>query len=158
MVASNIGVHLWTADATTMLFSYCLDQIDSDSFLRGIAGSSKDNILAVGSSTGDVLLFDVPALSSGSKQIVLQRKLSTDKFPIISLVSSKKLQGIGLVASNEAGDIFGFDTDNFSPLFRFQGTGTPCTSLILRDDVLISSYSTGIPSHILNTILTFCLC
>lgn len=156
VVASDIGVNLWTSDAITMVFYYCFeDPVDSDSFLRGIAGSYKDNILAVGSSTGDVLLFDVRPLSTGSNQIALQRKLSTDKVPIVSLVSSKKQ--LGLVASNEVGDIFGFDSDNFSPLFRFQGSGAPCTSLILRGDVLVSSYSTGTYKYSTKVNLFLCI-
>ena len=142
-VASNLGIQLWLNDGSAMLFSYSIDDSSfENSFLRGIAGGLRECWFAVGSSDGEIIVFDTPpSITPGSSKVVVHSKLSTERSPIITLVASPKL----LIACNENGDIFGFNCENliFQKIFQFNGGGVPCTSLILRDEVLVSSYSNG---------------
>lgn len=141
VIASSLGVQVWTIDGLEMKFFYALSAlVDSEEdghFMRGIAHIDK-GFICVGCSTGSVLVFGAP--SPDGENIELQHNLDASRSPISALASSDSL----LVSGNEIGEVVCFAVaDAFEVQCRFAGASFPCTSICTRGDIITASYSSG---------------
>ncbi len=137
VIATNLGLQLWTPDGESMQYFYSVSTIYNDDivFLRGIA--SPQQLLAVGSSVGDVLVFEVPSFVGG--ELKLLHQLDSTPCPVTALASSSKY----LVSANESGELVGFNSNEaFSRSFRFSSDGY-CTSLLVHNETVIAGFASG---------------
>jgi WD40 repeat protein len=122
-----------------MMFYFPLNSIlgfegEEEKFVRGVAALR--DFFCVGCSTGNILVF---SCKEGGN-FPLLHNLESEKIAMSSLASSPTL----LVGANDNGKIFGYSgSDAFEQTFTFPGYGSPCTSLCLRDSLLLAGYSTG---------------
>ena len=105
--------------------------------MRGVTDINKGYV-CVGSSTGNILILRTP--SPDGEGIELQHTLDACRSPITALAASDDI----LVGGNESGEVIAFDIHNaFEIRCKFPGSRFPCTSLCIRDDTVMASYSTG---------------
>jgi WD40 repeat protein len=141
VVASNLGVQVWSEQGDNLIFFYPKSSLkksyDEDAFMRGLA--SVGNSIAVGTSSGEVLVFSNSS-SSSSEAFSLAFNLESEGKPICALSSSRD----SLAAGNDIGSLFGYDINQaFDLTFTFPGAGYPCTAMCQKGDVLFAGFSTG---------------
>lgn len=111
---------------------------EEEKFVRGI--TSLRDFFCVGCSTGNILVFS--CREGGNFPLV--HNLESEKVAITALASSCSPSSALLVGANDNGKIFGYSpSDAFEQIFTFLGYGSPCTSLCLRESLLLAGYSTG---------------
>lgn len=139
VVATDLGVQVWTADGESMVsyasLSFLLSLEDDESFIRGITGDA--DYIAVGSSLGDIVVLNPPT-SAGD--LTIQHKFESSRTSITSLASSPKY----LVCANEAGDVYAYlSRDGFAQACRFPGNGACCNSVVTKNETIIAAFTTG---------------
>ena len=135
-ISSGSDLYLYSSNGRDLLHQYSL----ATSSIRGLAGGGSDSYLAIGTYSGEVLILDIPK-SKESRQVTVKSVLSTDASKQIGCVVTSDRY---IVGGNEEGDIFGFDSlEPFSTLFKFIGAHSPCTSLLVKGDVLVAAYTSG---------------
>ena len=118
VIASSIGVQIWTGDGISMIHFLSLSTLldgdsDESDFMCGI--SSAGDYIFIGVSNGSCCVLQVQY--DFEETVHLRRTLHTAPFPISDTTASRNL----LVAANENGDIFCFDTHAFEQFSFFQG-------------------------------------
>lgn len=107
---------------------------DEEKFVRGIT-AMRDSF-AVGCSTGNILIFS----SKDGGNFPLVHNLESERVPVTCLASSSSL----LVSANDNGKLFGYSiNDAFEQTFSFPGQGSPCTTLCMRESLLLAGYASG---------------
>jgi WD40 repeat protein len=139
-IASNLGFHIWSEQGDNLIFFYPISALneknDEEPFMRGL--TSIDNSICVGTSTGNVVVFDYSKSSSDVFSVAFN--LESDGKPISVLSSSKDT----IVAGNDCGALFGYEIFvACRRSFSFPATGHPCTALVQKGAVLFAGFSTG---------------
>jgi WD40 repeat protein len=144
VVASSIGVQVWSRDGMVLKYFLPLNSVVTGEseldahYMDGVAGFSAGHI-CVGSSVGSVAVINCP--TSDGERMSLQQPLVTKVGQGITAAASSSSR---LVVGNELGDLFLFTPGEvFEQVFEFPGVGYPCTSVAIRDDVIVAAYSSG---------------
>jgi len=138
-VLSNLGVQVWSMYGDNMMFYFPLNSLlgfegVEEKFVRGIT-AMRDSF-AVGCSTGNILIFS----SKDGGNFPLVHNLESEKAAITCLASSSSL----LVGANDNGKVFGYViNDAFEQTLSFPGYGSPCTTLCMRESLLLAGYASG---------------
>jgi WD40 repeat protein len=142
-VTSDQGLQLWSAEGNSLLFSFAVSnavsgQTDDPKFMRGIDATGND--LVVGCSNGHVLVFDCSTgLQTGS--FPLLHTLTTESNAVQSLGASATTLAVG----DDHGNLFVYLVQEAyrQSNIVFRGTGSPITSLVVCEDVVVAGYTTG---------------
>jgi len=141
VLACTKSVQIYEPDGTTCLFTHALEKnqtnrTETSVYSRGIAGLGQ-NLLAVGTHRGEILVFTIPPKGNG---IFLKETISGHQTGITSLVSNSYL----LISSDTSGTIFIWNIRTMSEINTIQpmdDSGT--TSLTLWNNCIIASYANG---------------
>lgn len=138
VVTSCKGIQMFDLETAQMLYWYSLDDTDkSECFARGICNLQEDTI-CVGTSDGDILIFDIP---SRGTNFTLSEQLRGHSTAIWELQSDKEK----LVSSDDSGSIMIWSTGQakMRQILVIPGYSYPCTSLALWNDLVIGGYGSG---------------
>lgn len=139
VVCCQKGVQMFEPDSSALVFWHALFNSDgNDGFLftRGIA-SVLDSFIAVGTSTGSVLVFSIP---SRGTNVQLSETLSGHSYPISAVAGA----GDMMASADDSGCIMVWQAGpKFYQLTRINGGGTTCSSVCLYKNLVIGGYGTG---------------
>ncbi|XP_072177853.1 WD repeat-containing protein 54-like [Diadema setosum] len=139
VVCCQKGVQIYEPDGSALVFWHALFNSDgNDGFLftRGIA-SVLDSFIAVGTSTGSVLVFSIPARGTN---VQLSETLSGHSYPISAVAGEGDL----MASADDSGCIMVWQAGpKFYQLTRINGGGATCSSVCLYMNLVIGGYGTG---------------
>ncbi|XP_031798264.1 WD repeat-containing protein 54 [Sarcophilus harrisii] len=146
VLTSQRGIQIYESDGSVMVYWHALDSTDASPvqalFARGIAASG--HYICVGTWSGRVLVFDVPAKGPN---IVLSEELDVHQAPITD-IAAEPAQGQDCVADVVTADDSGLlcvwkSGPEFKLLTRISGFGTPCPSVQLWQGSVAAGYGDG---------------
>uniref|UniRef100_A0A8D2DZ69 WD repeat domain 54 n=1 Tax=Sciurus vulgaris TaxID=55149 RepID=A0A8D2DZ69_SCIVU len=146
VLTSHRGIQMYESDGSIMVYWHALDSGDTSSvqavFARGIAASG--HFICVGTWTGRVLVFDIPAKGPN---IVLSEELAGHQTPVTD-IATEPAQGQDSVADMVTADDSGLlcvwrSGSEFTLLTRIPGFGIPCPSVQLWQGIIAAGYGNG---------------
>eukprot|EP00640_Fibrocapsa_japonica_P003449 CAMPEP_0113941584 /NCGR_PEP_ID=MMETSP1339-20121228/7470_1 /TAXON_ID=94617 /ORGANISM="Fibrocapsa japonica" /LENGTH=318 /DNA_ID=CAMNT_0000945773 /DNA_START=178 /DNA_END=1134 /DNA_ORIENTATION=- /assembly_acc=CAM_ASM_000762 len=144
VIGLNSSVQIWSGTGTRMLFELPLTTVtellrEDMSFVRGVCSIPRGDFLFVGCHTGDILVISVQMVDDD--RIEFLESLAGHPAPVTCLASSQ----IYLASGDDRGGIFVWSLiEGFNRLQTIEGEGHPVTSLAVRENLLVASYSTGL--------------
>ncbi|XP_048643364.1 WD repeat-containing protein 54 isoform X2 [Marmota marmota marmota] len=146
VLTSHRGIQMYESDGSIMVYWHALDSGDTSSvqavFARGIAASG--HFICVGTWTGRVLVFDIPAKGPN---IVLSEELAGHQTAVTD-IATEPAQGQDSVADMVTADDSGLlcvwrSGSEFTLLTRIPGFGIPCPSVQLWQGIIAAGYGNG---------------
>uniref|UniRef100_A0A8C9UTE4 WD repeat domain 54 n=1 Tax=Spermophilus dauricus TaxID=99837 RepID=A0A8C9UTE4_SPEDA len=146
VLTSHRGIQMYESDGSIMVYWHALDSGDTSSvqavFARGIAASG--HFICVGTWTGRVLVFDIPAKGPN---IVLSEELAGHHTAVTD-IATEPAQGQDSVADMVTADDSGLlcvwrSGSEFTLLTRIPGFGIPCPSVQLWQGIIAAGYGNG---------------
>ncbi|XP_048208739.1 WD repeat-containing protein 54 [Perognathus longimembris pacificus] len=146
VLTSHRGIQMYESDGSTMVYWHALDSGDASSvqalFARGIAASG--HFICVGTWSGRVLVFDIPAKGPN---IVLSEELAEHQTPITD-IATEPAQGqdgmADMVTADDSGLLCVWRTGpEFTLLTHIPGFGVPCPSVQLWQGIVAAGYGNG---------------
>ncbi|XP_074642372.1 WD repeat domain 54-like [Tubulanus polymorphus] len=141
VATSQKGIQMYEGDGSVMLHWHALTDPSNMAaqvcFARGICAVGND-IICVGTSSSLILAFRVPIKGPN---ITVSEELKGHQYPICDLASYKDK----MASSDSEGNIILWK-QNGSKLIKtvsISGSGSPCSSLCLSDDVVVGGYGSG---------------
>ncbi|KAM7078810.1 WD repeat-containing protein 54 isoform 1-T2 [Molossus nigricans] len=146
VLTSHRGIQMYESDGSVMVYWHALDSGDAAPvqavFARGIASS--DHFICVGTWSGRVLVFDIPAKGPN---IVLSEELSghpTSVTDIASKPAQEKDSMADIVTADDSGLLCTWRSGpEFKLLTRIPGFGAPCASVHLWQGIIAAGYGNG---------------
>ncbi|XP_043828457.1 WD repeat-containing protein 54 isoform X2 [Dromiciops gliroides] len=146
VLTSQRGIQIYESDGSVMVYWHALDSGHAPPaqslFARGIAASG--HYICVGTCSGRVLVFDVPAKGPN---IVLSEELDEHQVPVTD-IAAEPAQGQDCVADVVTADDSGLlcvwkSGPEFKLLTRISGFETPCPSIQLWQGTIAAGYGDG---------------
>ncbi|XP_020028595.2 WD repeat-containing protein 54 [Castor canadensis] len=146
VLTSHRGIQMYESDGSVMVYWHALDSGDTSSvqaaFSRGISASG--HFICVGTWSGRVLVFDIPAKGPN---IVLSEELAVHQTPITD-IATKPAQGqdtmTDMVTADDSGLLCVWRSGSeFTLLTRIPGFGVPCPSVQLWQGIVAAGYGNG---------------
>ncbi|CAG5133572.1 unnamed protein product [Candidula unifasciata] len=138
VLTTGRGIQIFEPDGAAMVYFHSLsDSLDKSNYAKGVAGVG-EKTLCVGTETGAILMFDVPAKGNN---ITLLDTVCKHQAPVSDLTSEKDV----LASADDLGTIimWTFNGIKLSPVTSIRGTGWPCNSLALWKSVVIAGFASG---------------
>ncbi|XP_038070732.1 WD repeat-containing protein 54-like [Patiria miniata] len=133
------GIQVYEPDGSALVFWHALVHIDPSvgmSFARGIA-AVHDSYIAIGTSTAQVLIFNVPARGTN---VTLSESLTGHSYPISALAGD----GAIMASADDSGCIMVWQArQNFTRVCRINGGGVTCSSVCFFDGLVIGGFGSG---------------
>ncbi|XP_039708611.1 WD repeat-containing protein 54 isoform X2 [Pteropus medius] len=146
VLTSHRGIQMYESDGSVMVYWHALDAGDASPvqavFARGIASSG--HFICVGTWSGRVLVFDIPAKGPN---IVLSEELAAHPTSVTD-IASEPAQGQDCVADMVTADDSGLlciwqSGPEFKLSTQIPGFGIPCTSVQLWQGTIAAGYGNG---------------
>ncbi|XP_016278868.1 WD repeat-containing protein 54 isoform X1 [Monodelphis domestica] len=146
VLTSQRGIQIYESDGSVMVYWHALDSSDAPPaqalFARGIAASG--HYICVGTWSGRVLVFDVPAKGPN---IMLSEELNEHRVPVTD-IAAEPAQGQDCVADVVTADDSGLlcvwkSGPEFKLLTRISGFGIPCPSVQLWQGSVAAGFGDG---------------
>nr|XP_036883106.1 WD repeat-containing protein 54 isoform X1 [Manis javanica] len=146
VLTSHRGIQMYEPDGSVMVYWHALDSENASPvqavFARGIASSG--HFICVGTWSGRVLVFDIPAKGPN---IVLSEELAGHQTPVTD-IAMEPAQGQDCMADMVTADDSGLlcvwrSGPEFKLLTRIPGFGVPCPSVQLWQGTLAAGYGNG---------------
>lgn len=138
VLTSTRGLQMYDEDGLVLVFThrFSIQEQSEAAFARGIC-SLGDNIFT-GTSSGDILVFSVPATG---KLVTHVNTLEDHSYPIYDIHA---IQDGRFVSCDESGRMVLWDSmSNFEKIGGTNGDGTPCTSVCLWNNLVVGGYGSG---------------
>uniref|UniRef100_A0A8C5SFZ5 WD repeat domain 54 n=1 Tax=Laticauda laticaudata TaxID=8630 RepID=A0A8C5SFZ5_LATLA len=147
VLASWKGIQMYEPDGSAMVYWHALDGMESAAgmllFSRGIAGTGL-HFVCVGTSTGSVLVFDVPAKGTN---ITLSEVLEQHSSPITDIGAELCEQPEGaadLVTADDSGALCVWGSgETFRLITKIPASDCTCSSVKLWNGVIAAGYGNG---------------
>ncbi|XP_013007010.1 WD repeat-containing protein 54 isoform X2 [Cavia porcellus] len=146
VLTSHQGIQMYESDGSVMVYWHALDSGDAASvqavFARGIAASG--HFICVGTWSGRVLVFDIPAKGPN---VVLSEELRGHQTPITD-IATEPAQGqdgvADVVTADDSGSLCVWRSGpEFTLVTRILGFGVPCSSVQLWQGIIAAGYGNG---------------
>jgi WD40 repeat protein len=156
VIASSIGIQIWSADGGTMKYFAPIstfiplpvgvtEDAYSEEFMQGIAGTMSGHVF-VGTSRGNIEVF---RQKDDYSDIIYEKKTylggspgsPSEMIPVSAVAASSTT----MVYGNECGDLVFFEiSSDFERGFKLKGNGVCCTSIVIKSDVVAAGFSNGL--------------
>ncbi|XP_068129962.1 WD repeat-containing protein 54 isoform X2 [Hyperolius riggenbachi] len=148
VLTSQKGIQMYESDGSIMVYWHALDALETPQaqavFARGIS-SAGGRYICVGTSSGLVLVFDIPAKGTN---ITLAEVLAEHRDPITDIASESCLgeqdRAADLVTADDSGLLCVWKSgEDFKLVTKISAYGVTCSSVRLWDGVIAAAYGTG---------------
>ncbi|XP_021510401.1 WD repeat-containing protein 54 isoform X1 [Meriones unguiculatus] len=146
VLTSHRGIQMYESDGSVMVYWHALDSGDASSvqamFARGISACA--HFICVGTWSGRVLVFDIPAKGPN---IVLNEELAGHQTSVTD-IATEHAQGpdgvADMVTADDSGVLCVWRSGlEFTLLTRIPGFGVPCPSVQLWQGIVAAGYGNG---------------
>ncbi|XP_071792598.1 WD repeat domain 54-like [Asterias amurensis] len=133
------GIQMFEPDGSALVFWHAISHIDPSSgmaFARGIA-ALHENYIAVGTSSGQILIFSIP---SRGTNVMFSESLSSHSYPISAIAGDGSI----MASADDSGCIMVWQAgQKINRVCRINGGGVSCSSVCLFDGLVIGGYGSG---------------